>query len=220
MFRSLLTRVFPLLTERIDRRWGWDKLPLPLALFVLEGVRTRLRQRNLYDTATPSTNYPPVPPLPGPQYLTMRTPDGTYNDLEDPRMGSTGTRFGRNVPLDHTYPYESTIMSPNPRIVSRELLTRDTFIPATTLNVLAAAWLQFMVRDWFSHGKSPKDNPWQIPLTDDDPWPQRPMQVMRTMEDPTRSPDEAGTPPTHINVESHWWDGSQSYGSTAAMQKM
>ena len=46
-------------------------------------------------------------------------------------------------------------MTPNPRVVSRELLTRDSFVPATSLNMLAAAWIQFMTRDWFSHGTEP-----------------------------------------------------------------
>ena len=45
-------------------------------------------------------------------------------------------------------------MSPNPRTVSRELLARKDFIPATTLNLLAAAWLQFEVHDWMSHGEN------------------------------------------------------------------
>ena len=44
--------------------------------------------------------------------------------------------------------------TPNPRLVSRELLTRDEFQPATTLNLLAGAWIQFEVHDWFSHGKT------------------------------------------------------------------
>jgi hypothetical protein len=34
--------------------------------------------------------------------LTARTADGTYNDLGSPAMGSAGSRFGRNVPLDRT----------------------------------------------------------------------------------------------------------------------
>ena len=44
------------------------------------------------------------------------------------------------------------MLKPNPRTISRELLARREFIPATTLNVLAAAWLQFEVHDWMSHG--------------------------------------------------------------------
>ena len=35
-------------------------------------------------------------------------------------------------------------MTPNPRVVSTALLARGSqMIPATTLNVLAGAWLQF-----------------------------------------------------------------------------
>jgi len=157
-----------------------------------------------------------VPVPKGARYLTARTADGTYNDLNKPRMGSAGTRFGRNVPLDRTFP--DRVTQPSPRVVSRELLTRETFLPATGLNVLAAAWIQFMLRDWISHGKSPKENPWVVPLAEDDPWPERPMRILRTPEDPTRTPDEAGTPPTYLNVHTHWWDGSSIYGSNAEMQ--
>jgi hypothetical protein len=150
--------------------------------------------------------------------LTARTADGTYNDLDSPRMGSAGTRFGRNVPIDRTRPDHERLMQPNPRTVSRELLTRERFLPADSLNLLAAAWIQFMLRDWLSHGASPREDPWEVPLADDDPWPEKPMRILRTREDPTRAPEEAGLPPTHINVHSHWWDGSQIYGSDQATQ--
>lgn len=30
-------------------------------------------------------------------------------------------------------------------------MTRKEFIPATTLNLLAAAWIQFQTHDWFVH---------------------------------------------------------------------
>ena len=48
-------------------------------------------------------------------------------------------------------------MTPSPRQVSLELLTRTTFQPATILNVIAAAWIQFMVHDWFVHKKGSLD---------------------------------------------------------------
>ena len=54
---------------------------------------------------------------------------------------------------------EDRLLEPNPRLVSRELLTRKEFKPATTLNLLAAAWIQFEVHDWFSHGKSETADP-------------------------------------------------------------
>ena len=42
------------------------------------------------------------------------------------------------------------LMEPSPREVSRRLLTRDPFLPATSVNTLAASWLQFMIHDWFT----------------------------------------------------------------------
>jgi hypothetical protein len=93
-------------------------------------------------------------------------------------------------------------------------MTRDTFTPATTLNLLAASWLQFQIRDWFSHGQSVKDDPWQIPLAKDDTWPQPEMKVLRIAPDPTRTAAEAASPATYLNTETHWWDGSQLYGSS------
>jgi hypothetical protein len=198
------------ISSRLDRRFGWDRLPLPLGALTLIGVRQRLRRENLYDTGT-GVPVQPAPPRDN-RHLTARTLDGSYNDLSDPAMGAIGARFGRNVPLDHTWPEpEDRILEPNPRLVSRELLTREQFIPATTLNVLAAAWLQFEVHDWFSHGKNETENPWQVELGDDDPWWQRPMRIPRTRRDPTHTGD--AIPPTFITADSHWWDGSQIYGS-------
>src|SRR5215213_6916363 len=215
---SSRTSLFTRLTSWATRTSGWDRLPLPVAVAAMIGYRNRLRRENLYDTESPAAWDQPVPAPEGFRHLTSRTADGTYNDLETPRMGSAGTRFGRNVPIESTFPDYDRLMQPNPRTVSRELLTRENFIPAATLNILAAAWIQFMVRDWLSHGKGPKENPWEVPLADDDPWPERPMRIIRTPEDPTRTPDEAGTPPTHVNVHTHWWDGAQIYGSDEESQ--
>ena len=64
----------------------WHKLPLPLGLLDLIGLRVRLRTKNLYDTY----NGPKDRPVVGeekPRYLTARTADGTYNDLTDPHNG-------------------------------------------------------------------------------------------------------------------------------------
>lgn len=134
-------------------------------------------------------------------------------------MGSAGTRFGRNIPLTYAYPgSDEEILMPNPRTVSLELLARDTFKPVTILNLLAAAWIQFMIHDWFSHGKNQKENPWQVPLVDDDPWPSRPMTILRTQSDTTRTSADKNLPPTYLNTSTHWWDGSQMYGNDEATQ--
>jgi hypothetical protein len=199
------------LTEWVDRRIGWSKLPWPLGLLVVLGLRFRLRAKNLYDSGRGPLDVPP----PGDEWhvdhLTARTIDGTYNDLEEPLMGALGSRFGRNVPLDHAYPDpDDRLLEPDPRRVSLELLTRDEFIPATTLNLLAGAWIQFEVHDWFSHGQNETENPWRIELAADDPWPQHPMEVQRTRRDPSSDP---GGPPSFVTADTHWWDGSQIYGS-------
>jgi len=219
---SPLWKVLTTIAVKVDQKIGWDKLPLPVALLVLIALRRLYRWRNLYDTSTlPTVGVPPVPTPPGQRHLTARTADGTFNDLHDPRMGSAGTRFGRNVPLRYTFQQpEPDIMQPNPRTISRELLTRDTFQPATTLNVLAAAWLQFMIKDWFSHGKGDISRAWEVPIANDDPWPQKPMLIPRTVSDPTRPPGDTSGPQTYVNTETHWWDGSQLYGNDAATQKM
>lgn len=198
---------------RLDQRVGWPGLPLAGSLAVLVGVRNTLRAHNLYDTGVPAVG--PENPMPShPNVGSWRAPDGTSNDLRCPFMGSAGTRFGRNAPLSEVWQEPMPgIMSPSPRVVSRDLLTRESFTPATTLNLLAASWLQFQIRDWFSHGSSVKDNPWMIPLAENDTWPEPEMKVLRTMQDPTRTSADEGKPQTYVNTETHWWDASQLYGS-------
>jgi hypothetical protein len=216
---STFWRVYDGIAQLVDRRIGWHHLPVPLGLTTLIGVRNILRRRNLADTELlPTTSVPPVPPW-KPEYRTQRTADGTYNDLEHPAMGRAGARFGRNIPLDRIVPEPiPDLMDPNPRTVSRELLTRTVFQPATTLNALVAAWLQFMIRDWFGHGRGTMENRWEVPLLADDDWPDQPMVIPRTPRDPTRPAADSG-PGTFINTETHWWDGSQLYGNDAAQQK-
>ena len=124
------------------------------------------------------------------------------------------------MPIEYTIPEkEPALLSPSPRVVSRELMTRDKFKPAEILNLLAAAWIQFEVHDWLSHGKNEKEKPFQIPLTPDDPWPADTMEIRRTRKDPTRSPHSSDPVPTFQNTETHWWDGSQIYGSSQESTK-
>jgi hypothetical protein len=207
-------RVYNRLAQALDQKIGWYRLPTPLGLAVLIGVRNVLRQRNLYDTGATGGDAA-LPPWRA-SYRTARSPDGTYNDLSRPAAGSAGSRFGRNVPLEKTHPRPADLMTPNPRTVSRELLTRHEFQPAATANALVAAWLQFMIRDWVSHGRGSSADAWEIELVDTDPWPERPMTVPRTPADPTWVP--GGGAPTYVNTETHWWDGSQIYGSDAEAQ--
>jgi Animal haem peroxidase len=208
---GVVTRVFDKVVEHVDQKVPWYKLPEPLGLLELIGIRNTLRQQNLYDTSRMPASNPVQPPALEQKFITERTPDGSWNDLTHPEMGMAGTRFGRNVPIDDTWPDKDRILEPNPREISLRLMTRDELIPASAGNALIAAWLQFMIHDWFRHGTSPKDNPWILPAVEGDDWPQPPVKVMRTPEDPTGSPENL--PPTHVNVMTHWWDGSQIYGN-------
>jgi hypothetical protein len=180
----------------------------------------------------------------GPETLEARTADGTCNDLEHPAIGAAGMRFARNVPFS-AIPAESDrdVMSPDPRRVSRELLTRpDGNYPRVSfLNLFAASWIQFMVHDWLNHSRletvDPLDQagciehsgqlscPHFIPLAEDDPirkrTGQQTMLVLRTRPDTTQTPEEKAKnwPTTYTNENTAWWDGSQIYGSDLATQK-
>lgn len=199
----------------------WHRLPTPLGISRLFRIRQKLRRDNLHDTGVVAATPPPsVPPL-SDEALTNRTVDGTHNDLRSPNMGRAGTRFGRNVPLGSVRVDEARLLQPNPRTVSVELMTRHDFKPAKILNLLAAAWIQFEVHDWFSHGANDRTRDIEIPLAPDDPWPveERPMKVRRTSPDPTRTAESDPSIPTFVNTETHWWDASQVYGSDPATQQ-
>ena len=104
------------LVSLIDRKIGWFRLPLPLGIQVLDGVRSFMRAKNLYDTSTLPIIPQPAPQPQGVSYLTARTADGTFNDLQYPLMGSAGTRFGHLFPLENAYPEpEPAILEPSPR---------------------------------------------------------------------------------------------------------
>lgn len=116
-----------------------------------------------------------------------RTTTGICNDIRNPLMGSAGTPFARNVQFETSFPdlglNELTrnrhgkrlgLLTPDPEVISRKLLTRIQspgskdcnsgfgasdnspaagcdYQKAPFFNVLAAYWIQFMTHDWFSH---------------------------------------------------------------------
>jgi Animal haem peroxidase len=199
--------------EAAERGVHWWKLPLPAQLAALAMFREDLREFNLYDTEFVEQNGGSSGAAVVSEPPPYRTYDGSQTDPENPNMGKTGTRFGRNVPPEASYPDEQSLYDPSPREVSRKLLDRDSFKPATTLNLLAACWLQFQNHDWFSHGDNSETEFLEVPLADDDDWDgDRVMEVRRTSPDSTNSGGKL--PPTYVNKVTPWWDGSQLYGST------
>ena len=183
----------------MPREKEWFELPRPVAAGRLVEIRNVLRAKNLHDTEDPP--HPESTAVVPPEAKATRTSDGTYNDLKCPMMGSTGARFGRNIPLSEAFPDTATLMTPNPRVISRELFTRTQFQPATILNVMAAAWIQFQTHDWFVHRKGPANDVLEIPLEAADPWPEHPMRLPKTPVDPQKRPDPT-RPPAYANDNS------------------
>jgi hypothetical protein len=212
--RNPLVEANSLLFRQVNRVREWHKLPTPLAILNLRAFRDDLRDQNLIDP-TPAEGSgnggsaaATVQELPK-----YRTYDGSQNDPQHPTMGSAGASFGRNHPLGVTVPEElPKLMTPSPRTVSTKLLNRDTFKPATTLNGLAAAWIQFENHDWFSHGDNSPTDFIEVPLHEGDDWGETAMRVRSTSHDTDAQGRKLS--PTYVNTVTHWWDGSQIYGSS------
>ncbi len=156
----------------------------------------------------------------------FRTADGSWNNLDDPKEGAAKTRFLRNVDYSATHPETARLLTPNPREVSLKFLTRPDqpdgrpyMRPVLFLNLLAASWIQFMNHDWVSHGEVAQNSFITVKLPKGDPaikrYQQNDLVISTTQADPTLNagtkPDPAGT--SFINEVTHWWDGSQIYGS-------
>jgi hypothetical protein len=214
VFGSISRAVFKLLNRRFD----WYRLPLRTSLLNLDANRQVLRRYNLIDTEpveAPPVARPAPPPEPPEDMRTTRSFNGEWNDLSVPKMGAVGATFGRNLKPDFTQSLEE----PNPILVARALLDRKTFLPARSLNLLAAAWIQFQVHDWVNHAREKLGvRDVRVPLPDPSArWvnveggqPEREMRIAGNI-----SLDGAGT---HLfgNATSHWWDGSEVYGSDSA----
>jgi hypothetical protein len=189
----------------------WYEHPsLLLQLANLSKLRGDLREKNLFEGEDMRPDEPAgeAPP----EAVRARTADGTWNDLGCPAMGAKGTGFGRNAPIEKTVTDVKRLLEPDPRVISRELMARDTFKPAGIINALAAAWLQFENHNWFFHGDGRADRVIEIPLEDGDDFPENPMRIRNTI--PPKGEVRDGSPaPVFLNQETHWWDGSQIYGS-------
>jgi len=203
----------------VNRFVEWHRLPPRLSVLNLDALRHVLRHRNLFDTevreAPPAAR--PVPPPPGETERVSRTFDGTCNDLSEPKMGAVGAAFGRNLKPRYR---PDLFDEPNPVTVSQQLLFRKRFLPARSLNLLAAAWIQFQVHDWVNHARHPLGvDDVKVPLppgmtewsnTPGGP-PEHEMRIAGNVslgEDPA-----GGVQRLFPNAASHWWDGSEVYGA-------
>lgn len=220
------------LTPLVGKRYSsgvwtnWYRKRLYTGILTLAYMREQLNSRNLRSTYPTGAKVGFLPDgLQRPEGVThFRTADGTWNNLEDPKEGAAGTRFPRNVDNAAVRPADDEeLLTPNPRTVSRKLLSRgDEMVPVPFLNLLAASWIQFQNHDWITHGENITTKLIEVPLDEDDParsrYRQDRMFVARTQPDPTRQESGEETPVTFVNEVTHWWDGSQIYGSDQATQ--
>lgn len=215
-----------------DRIWtNWYDRGMVTAILTLAHMREQLNAHNLTSSYPPGTlvGFQPAGQTPPPGVTHFRTADGSWNNLADPKEGAAGTRFLRNIDVTAIQrESDAELLTPNPREISRQLLTRPigsdgrpVMKEVPFLNLLAASWIQFMNGDWINHGEINHLDVIEVPLPDDDParrrYRQTTMPIGTTQLDPTRN-DREPAAATAINEVTHWWDGSQIYGSDQKTQ--
>ena len=143
--------------RQVNRATDWWNLPTPVG--AAQPARLPRRPARARTSTTPRRRAENGGRRRLEELPKYRTYDGSHQDPTDPEMGMVGSRFGRNAPADATAP------EPMPELMDAEpargrqpaAATATSFKPATTLNVLAACWIQFENHDWFGHGENAPD---------------------------------------------------------------
>jgi hypothetical protein len=183
-------------------------------LLILKRIREELLDHNIYDPHIDYKGYGnKICDL---SKIGYRSADGTCYDTNNPYVGAAGVAFGRNIaPEFIDYTSHQKMMTPNPSLVSEAFFTRDKFKPVPFLNMLAASWIQFMNHDWLAHGKNDETRSHKVMNGHG-----KIEKVEHTKKNTTSASSyrkEYGK--TTINEVTHWWDGSQIYGSNFKTQK-
>ncbi|MES2526414.1 MAG: peroxidase family protein [Bdellovibrionota bacterium] len=180
----------------------WSKKGTVGGLLVLKHIREELLEKNLHD---PHIDYTGYAKIECPKEPKFRTADGTCYLPETPYVGAANTAFGRNVPPEFIDAVAAEkLMTPNPKGVSQEFFTRQEFQPVPFLNMLAASWIQFMNHDWLTHGKNVEKNPHSVHGT---------SEVVERTDTVNDKEFKKEYGKVSNNQVTHWWDGSQIYGS-------
>lgn len=199
-------------SEKEETPWTtWSENGTVGGLLVLKHIRENLLENNLHD---PHVDYKGYKSVDCSKVNTnFRIEDGTCNDLKNPNVGAAGVAFGRNVGpefIDNNA--ADNLMTPNPALVSKEFFTRDEFKPVPFLNMLAAVWIQFMNHDWLTHGPNAEKRPYKVEVEG-----KADAEIERTKENPVDADSyKRDFGKVSLNDVTHWWDGSQIYGSSKA----
>lgn len=200
---TLIDKFLFLIIHLVDRFYAWHKLPVFLGLFYLE-IRRMLHQRyNLINVGTTpaGVRYNPID-------YPYRTADGSYNDPFNSETGNEDTFFGRNMMPS---PQHDQLLRPDPTVVATKLLVRRKLIDTgTQFNMLAAAWIQFMIHDWVDHVEDTKQAEISTPSRIASQCPLKEFIFFESKEIPTGFYD---IPKGYLNRRTAWWDGSAVYGN-------
>ena len=122
---------------------------------------------------------PELPP-PGPRTL-VGTSEGTGYQPVDPQMGSVWRQFWTERTDRRHLPPGCPYTQPSDR--EQRLAGPKAVHTGNDAEFAGRRRIEFEVHDWMSHGENDVEDPWEIDLDSDDPWPQHPMQIGRTHGD-------------------------------------
>ncbi|CAI8594447.1 unnamed protein product [Vicia faba] len=123
-----------------------------------------------------------------------------FNVGQTPVGISEGSFFGRNIlPVDQ----KDKLLKPDPMVVATKLLARKTFKDTgKQFNVLAAAWIQFMIHDWIDPLEDTQQIEFTAPHELANQCPLKSFKFLKTKEIPTGFYDiKTG----HANIRTPWW---------------
>ena len=133
-----------------------------------------------------------------------------------------GARFGRNMPIARpSASSRPSLYEPNPRLVSHELLARRSLragaAPQRSRAGLAAVHGPRLAepRRRANQDARRTRSRCRPAMTG----PAADMTILRTCRTDRSCPADEGRPATYRNTETHWWDGSQIYGSDLERQQ-
>ncbi|MBP8537814.1 peroxidase family protein [Streptomyces sp. MK37H] len=130
--------------DLVDRCVPWHRLPAPLGLLNPAALGRTLRRLGLVE-GDDASEAPQRPAAAGERPRVARSYDGPTGDPAVARRDVAGAASGRGLAPLHR---PDLIHVPHPATVAGQLLHRERFRPATSLNVLAATWLHLQSPNW------------------------------------------------------------------------
>ena len=188
----MLAKALMPLAERLDRKFGWQRLPYYVGLATLVGLRERLRERNLYEHGRPGRERPQPPGA-----REARRPDG---QLQRPRAARDGHgRRAVRAQRARRCPDPDPLAAPRPRDVSDALMDRDA-VPARARTSTCSPPRGCSSRST-TGSATPRSRRSATGCS------------TRTCRCRRRSRRPARTRRASSAARPHWWDASQLYGT-------